>query len=76
MKMIDNFNQSGIPFTQGCFVPSLVEIGQSGLRAEDFKNFVNVFLLFHYYLPLRKEVALYLNKLETTYPKDAFAKFG
>ena len=46
----------GLPSPQGCFVPSLVEIGP----VEDFKNFVTVFLLFPYYLPLEKILALHL----------------
>ena len=43
----------------------------SGSGEEDFKNFVNVFLLFHNYLPLEKGGALHLNKLEFPLPKDA-----
>ena len=35
-------------------------------------NFVNVFALFHYYLPLELGVALHLNKIESPLPKDAF----
>ena len=45
-----SFDQTYIPFTQGCFVPSLVEIGPEVLE----KICVNVFLLLSYYLPLRK----------------------
>ena len=36
-----------------------------------FLNFVNVFSLFRYYLPLEKGGALHLNKLESPLPKDA-----
>ena len=39
-----SFEQTWIPFTQGCFVPSLVEIGQSFWRRR-LSRFVNVFLL-------------------------------
>ena len=41
-----------------------------------FLNFVNVFLLFHnyMYLPLKKDVALQLNKLESPLHKDALWK--
>ena len=35
-----------------------------------FLNFVNVFLLFHDYLPLEMGGALHLNKLESPPPKD------
>ena len=41
-----------------------------------FFNFVNVFSLFHNYLRLEKGVALPLNKLEQTYPRMLYAKFG
>ena len=40
-------------------------------RRRRFIIFVNVFLLFHNYLPLEKGGALHLNKLESPSPKDA-----
>ena len=39
-----------------------------------FLNFVNVFSLFPYYLPLKKGGALYLNTLESSSPKDALCQ--
>ena len=36
--------------------------------------FVNVFLLFGYYLPLEKNGAFYLNKLDSSSPKNALCK--
>ena len=60
-----SFEQIWIPFTQGCFVPSLVENGPLVLG----KNFVNVFSLFHNYVPLKKVGALHLNKCEFFLPK-------
>ena len=39
-----------------------------------FFNFVNVFSLFRNYLPLGKDGALHLNKLESPSPKDAFCQ--
>ena len=36
-----------------------------------FVNFVNIFSLFHSYLPLEKSVGLHLKKLESTSLKDA-----
>ena len=39
-----------------------------------FFNIFNIILLFHYYLPLEKGVALYLNKLESPPPKDALCQ--
>ena len=37
-------------------------------------NFVNVFLLFRNYLPLEKDTALHLYKLESPSPKDALCQ--
>ena len=45
-----------IPFTQGCFVPKLVEIGPVVLD--------NVFSLFRNYLPWEKGMTLNLNNFE------------
>ena len=39
-------------------------------------NFVNVFSLFRYYLPLEKGMALHLFKLESIHPRMLCAKFG
>ena len=36
-----------------------------------FKKFVSIFSLFRYYLPLEKNVLLYLNNLKSPLPKDA-----
>ena len=59
-----------------CFVPRLVEIGPVVLEKK-FLNFTNVLSLFRNYLPLEKDMALHLNKLESPTPKDALcAKFG
>ena len=54
---------------------NLVEIRPVVLE-EKILNFVNVFLLFHFYLPLEKIEPLHLNKLESQSPKDALCKFG
>ena len=62
-----------INFTQGCFVLSIVEIGRQVLERKIFK-LVNVFSLFHYYLPLEKGMALYLNKHELPSPKDTLCQ--
>ena len=43
-------------------------------RRRRFFNFVNVFSLFHNYLPLEKGGALHLNKLESPSPKDALCQ--
>ena len=57
------FEQTWVLITQGCFVPNLIDIGPLVLEKKIFLNFINVFSLFCKYLPLEKEVALYLNKL-------------
>ena len=54
-----SFEQSWIPITQGCIVPSLVEISPV-----DLENC----------LPLEKAKALHLNKFESLSPKDAFVE--
>jgi hypothetical protein len=41
---------------------------------EDFKKNFNVFLLFHYYLPLEKGYSLHWIKLESPAPKDDLCK--
>ena len=60
---------------QGCFVPSLVEIGPVVLE-KIFFTFVSVFSLFRNYLPFDKGGALHLNKLESPSPKDALCQVG
>ena len=62
------------PFTQGCFVPRLVEIVQVILEKKNFKFRKCVFSLFHNYLPLEKGGALHLNKLKCSSPKDALCQ--
>ena len=57
----------------GCFVLSLVEIGQAVLEKKILK-FVNVVSPFRNYLPFGKDVALDLNKLESPSPKDTLCQ--
>ena len=52
-----SFEENKIPFTQGCFLSSLVDIGLvvfGGFGEERFLNSVNLFSLFRNYLPLEK----------------------
>ena len=42
-----------------------------GGSEEDFLNMFHIILLFRYYLPLEKSVALHLDKLESPLLKDA-----
>ena len=68
-----SFEQTWIPFTQRCFVPSLVEISPVVLEKKILKKNINMFSLFCNYLLLEKGVALHLNLL---YPRIHCAKFG
>ena len=72
-----SLEQTGILITQGCFVPSLVEIGQF-VMGKNFFFYIsaNVFTLFRNYLPLENGVALYFDKLESPLPKRLCVKFG
>ena len=67
---------SVIPITQGCFVPSVNEIGQVVLDKKSFWNFVNVYLPFCNYLPLEKGGALLLKELESLLPENALCQFS
>ena len=64
-----------ISFSQGWFVPSLVEIGLLILEKKFFK-FGNVFLLFCYYLPFEEGITLFLKtNFNPLYPRIRCAKF-
>ena len=64
------FEHTWIPFTQGCFVPSLVETGQvHGSGEEDFWISWMTFRYFLIISPWKYDEALHLNKLETPSPK-------
>ena len=67
------FEQIWIPFTQGYFVPSLVETDWAVLEEKIFK-LDNVFLLIPVYLPLEKGVTLNLYKIKSPSPKDALGQ--
>ena len=56
-------------------MPSLVEIAWPyDFEDEDFKISLVFFLVFSNYLPLEKDLALHLNKLETPSPKNALCQ--
>ena len=57
----DNFCQVWLKLTQWFWRRRVLQI-------------VNVFLQFHYFLPLKKDRALHLNKLESPFPRDALCK--
>ena len=61
------------PFSQGCFLPSLVEIDSVVLEKKIFKFCQCIFSIKNY-LPWEKGGALHLNKLESPSPKDALCQ--
>ena len=65
-----SFEQTWIPFTQGYFVPSLVEIDPVVLEKKIFQ-ICQCISQFRNYLSLEKGEALHLNKIESPSPKDA-----
>ena len=65
------FVKPGVPFTNDCFVPSLVEIGQVVL--ENIFKFRQCIFAISYLSPLGKGVALYLNKIESLFTQGCFA---
>ena len=57
-------------------MPNLVDIGPVVLK-RGFLNIFKMILLFHFYLPFEKGVALHLNKLESPPLKDVlFSSLG
>ena len=46
----------------------------SGSGEEEIFNFINIFWLYHNYLPLKKDRALHLNKLQSPSPKDTLCQ--
>ena len=71
-----SFEQTWIPFTQGCIVPSLVEIGQVVLEKKIFKNFVNVFYYFIIISPWKRGRPFICRNLNFLHSKMLCAKFG
>ena len=61
-----------LPFTQGCFVSSLIEIGPMVL--EKILKFRQCFSLFRNYLPLQTDEALHLNKFEPPSTSDTLCQ--
>ena len=66
-----SFEQTWIPFIQGCIALSLVEIGPVFLEKKDFSNLSLYFRYFVLNSPLEKAGAPHLNKIEFPSPKDA-----
>ena len=69
------FEQSWIPFTQGCFVPSLVEIGSVILEK---KIFLILSLYFHYFViisPWKRAGPFIWTNLNPLHPRMLCAMF-
>ena len=69
-----SFEQTWIPFIQGCIVPSLVEI--SSVVLEKIFKFVNVFLYFIIISPGKKVGTFIWTNLTPLHPRMQYAKFG
>ena len=67
------FEQTWISLTQECLCQVWLKLTQRSWTRR-FLNFVNVFPLFCYYLPLEKDRVLHSNKLETPSPKDVLCQ--
>ena len=65
-----------MPCTQGCFVPSLDEIGLAVLEKKIFKFCQCVFVILKLSPFLEKDVALHLIKIEWPHPRMFCFKFG
>ena len=68
-----SFVNTRIPFTQGCFVACLVEIGSVVLEKKIFKICQCIFAICNY-IPLEKGTGLHLNKLKFPSPNDALCQ--
>ena len=68
-----SFEQTWIPFTKGCFMQSLDEIGPVVQEKKIFKFCPYIFTIL-YYLLLERDVALHLNKLEFPSSKDTLCQ--
>ena len=70
IKMVLYLNKTCIPFTQPTLCQIWLKLAQWFWR-RIFFNLVNIFSLFHNYLPLEKVGTLHLNELESPSTKDA-----
>ena len=68
-----HLNKLKIPSTKDDLCQVWLKLAMCFLRRRFF-NFVNVFWLFHNYLPLEEGGALHLNKLESPLPKDSLCQ--
>ena len=68
--MVLHLNKLESPSTKDALCQVWLKLAQL-FRRKLFLNFVNVYLLYGNYLPLEKDWAHHLNKLESPSPKDA-----
>ena len=73
MDMALNLNKFKFPSPKDALCQVWLKLAQWFLRRR-FLKFVNVFLLFPYYLPLEKCGALHSKKLESPSPKDTLCQ--
>ena len=71
-----SFEQTWIPYTQGCSMCLVWLKLAQWFWGRRFLNFVHVFSLFHNHLPLEKGMTLHLNKVEFPLPTRAIAQPG
>ena len=69
-----HLNKFESPLSKDTLCQVLLKLAQWFWRRRFYKN-INVFSQFRNYLPLEKGMALYLNKLESLYPRMLCAKF-
>ena len=62
------------PSPKDALCQDLLKFGSVVLEKKFFFNFINVFSLFHNYLPLEKGLALHLNKIESPSPMDTLCQ--
>ena len=67
-----SFERTWNPFTKGCYVPTLVEIGPAVL--EKIFEFCQCIFAILILSPLGKGMVIYLNKLESPLLKDALCQ--
>ena len=70
-----SFEQIWIPFIQGCFVPSLVEIGPVVLEKRIFLFWLMYFRYFVIICPWKRAGPFIWINLNPLYPRMLFAKF-
>ena len=70
-----SFEQTWIPYTQGCFVPSWLKLAQWFWRRRFF-NFINVISSFRNYLPFERGGAFISTNLYPLHPRMLCVKFG